>query len=221
MVEVPPPARLPVPAALRRQVADLVRGTRSEAKPLAPPVPISPSILEDIAHFRRQAEALAAENRAFPLAFMRDAETGAVLPVPVRISDLTELSGSIAGMEKVFSYSRLRLRTVDREPATTAFINRLSEFLAVSRTGASALGVAPGSGGGGAATIVTTNRGGDPVFYCLGYFLSTATFFDTSNPATGNFPSGRYSFGIRDAGVNHYDNVVWTCPNPNVTVKLP
>jgi hypothetical protein len=189
------------PAAVRRATASTLWRT------LRPVVP-------DLARFNAQSDEFRSRWRKQVAAkFRDDTEKGAVevLLAP----DLLDFEQSYDALTEVMRNSGIATEAVDESRAEEIFVDRVAEFL----TAYSARGSSGGGGSSSANTIVHTNRHGDSVLYCLGYFVSTATAFGISTPASIKL-KGRYSFGIVDSGVQKFDGIVWTCPAV-VGVDLP
>jgi len=170
-------------------------------------------VAADLARFTAQTAELKARTLKHVAAKFRDEDENKVLEV-LLAPDLLDFQQSYDDLMETMRVSNIQTEAVSESRAEDIFVERVAEFLSIR---------SPGGRGGGSgttgSTIVHTNRAGDSVLYCLGYFVSTATAFGISTPAFVNL-KGRYSFGIIDNGVQKFDGVVWTCPNV-VQVDLP
>jgi hypothetical protein len=169
------------------------------------------AFVPDVLHFHMQVQAL--EYIGAPLVaglFRNSPGEKPTLLVPVRAPDLSNVTRSYDDALTALDQSGVPLEKIRPSEARSALVDRLAEFIAARSA------TVPGLD-----TIVHSNRTGDPVFYCNGYFTSTATAFGTSTPAAGALEGGRYSFGVVDAGTRKFDNTLWTCPNLNVRLPLP
>jgi hypothetical protein len=170
--------------------------------------PLSP----DIELFRLLKAELEGANLHYQAAIFHD-EDDQVPPLPVLLApDPLDLRGSQDSLLSMLEQSDIKTKPVSQSEAESIFVDRASEFLAARLTGQ--------GGGASSSTVVNSNRSGDTILYCKGYFVSTATAFGVSTPATNSIPAGRYSFGILDAGSHRFEGVVWTCP-ANVRLNLP
>lgn len=134
------------------------------------------------------------------------------IDLPVLVApDLGNFARSNASLISALQRSQIPLRSIDDDEAEEILVLRLSEHLAAR---ARTVGLT------GTDTVVDTNRGGDTVLYCKGYFVSTATAFGTSTPARNKIPAGRYTFGIAEPNGPRFEGVIWTCPT-NVRLRLP
>jgi hypothetical protein len=171
----------------------------------------------DVYHFVYQNRELSRRQiPQFAAPFRDDGPNGEILPVIVRAPDLQNLTTSYERFLETLRATKLRLDEVSPATAQEIFIDRLAEFIAVGdlSTPPSSETTAPSSV---TQTIVNSNRTGDTVIYCQGYFTSTAAGFGVSTPAVGVLSPGRYSFGIINGGLHDFENILWTCP---ATVQL-
>jgi len=175
------------------------------------------ALAPDIALFRAQIEEL--EQRQIPqlVAQYRD-EDGGILPIPL-VADLLDFERSYVKLYEAMVASSIKTDVAAPAQAQEILADRMSEFLAVRSSGGGGDPYAA-STAAGAATTVYSNRVGDTVIYCKGYFVSTAAGFGTSTPASGTLAQGRYSFGIIDAGTQRFEGIVWSCP-AQVRLSLP
>jgi hypothetical protein len=134
--------------------------------------------------------------------------------VIVRAPDLQNLKASYERFLETLRVTKLPLEEVSQERAQEIFIDRLAEFIAARMSSGPSEHTPTSSSV--TLTIVNSNRKGDTVICCQGYFTSTAVGFGVSTPAVGVL-SGRYSFGIINGGLHDFENILWTCPT---TVKL-
>ena len=152
----------------------------------------------------------------FAALFRDDGPNGEILPVVVLAPDFQNLETSYERFLETLRSTKLPLDEVSSETAENIFIDRLAEFIAARRAWITA-----NASSSVTQTIVTSNRSGDTVICCQGYFTSTAAGFGTSNPAVGVLSPVRYSFGIMNGGLHDFENILWTCPSANVRLKKP
>lgn len=198
---VTPDLRTLVAGALR-EAARRTRGPETS--------PLLRQIAPDLAQFHAQAAELEMAGLQQTVALMRD-EDSVDPDLPVLLApDLTDVERSYDELLATLERSGIGVRTVSPEAAERTLIDRMSEFLAVrSRKSA-----------GGTGTLVNSRRSGDTVLYCKGFYVSTATGFGLSTPATKSIPAGRYTFGIVEPTGDRFEGLVWTCPT-TVTLNLP
>jgi hypothetical protein len=200
-----------VPEDLRQQLEELVGSARYAGESGFA------SFVPDIFRFNFQNRVLSQRKiPQFAALFRDDGPNGEILPVVVLAPDLQNLNTSYERFLETLRSTKLPLDEVSPETAQNIFIDRLAEFIAARRawTATSALSSVT-------QTIVTSNRSGDTVICCQGYFTSTAAGFGVSNPAVGALSPGRYSFGIMNGGLHDFENILWTCPSANVRLKKP
>jgi hypothetical protein len=175
------------------------------------------SFVPDVLRFDFQRRVLSRRQiPQFAALFRDDGPNGEILPVVVLAPDLQNLDTSYERFLETLRSTKLPLEKVSPETAQNIFIDRLAEFIAVRRAW-----TATNASSSVTQTIVTSNRSGDTVICCQGYFTSTAAGFGTSNPAVGVLSPGRYSFGIMNGGLHDFENILWTCPSTNVRLKKP
>jgi hypothetical protein len=175
------------------------------------------SFAPDVFRFDYQSKILS-QRRIPQLAaqFRDDGPDGEMLPVVVLAPDLHNVARSYQGFTETLRETKFLLEEVSPETARKIFEDRLAEFIAVRMawTANNALSTLT-------QTIVTSNRSGETVICCQGYFTSTAAGFGTSNPAVGILSPGRYSFGIMNNGVHDFEGILWTCPSTTVRLRKP
>jgi hypothetical protein len=201
--EVPPGLHAAVLALMNTSVA-------TQRSPLPP---IDRGIQEDLNTFRQARETGASQEHPFFAAEFHDEDDSnhllEVLVAPVLFGP--GVSRLLAALQR----SKVPVRSVSDLEAQNIVADRAAEFIAAS--------AAPDGGGrgSGSATVVDSNRSGDTIVFCKGYFVSTATGFGVSTPAMRRISKGRYSFGIVEANGSHrFDNTLWTCP-AQVRLNLP
>jgi hypothetical protein len=180
------------------------------------------ALAPEFEQFREQLQAFRFLSRPLKIALFRDEDDkSATLPVLIA-PNLTNIEDSEDELIDVLKRSGIAIHLAREDVARTTFVDRVSEFLeAQTQAQGSTVRGAQQAGKGRtptAATIVNSNRSGDTVLYCKGYFISTASAFGVSTPASSKLSAGRYSFGIVDStGGQVFEGVLWTCPT---TVRL-
>jgi hypothetical protein len=199
-----------LPQGLREAVLAFVNPALGTRRSLAPRPTIDKDVELDLTDFRlARADAENVEYPFYAATFHDEDDQSHLLDVVV--TPLIQ-GPQVTRLLSDLQLSHIPVRAVSATEAENIVIDRAAEFIA-ARSGAG------GGRGSGGATIVNSNRGGDTIVYCNGYFVSTATAFGVSTPATKAIRKGRYSFGIVQAdGTHRFDRTLWTCP---ALVRLP
>jgi hypothetical protein len=202
----------PIPPGLREAILAFVNPALGTRRSLAPPPRIDRDVELSLTNFRvARADT---EDVAYPFyaaTFRDEDDDNQILDVVVapliRGPQITRLLTDL-------QHSQVPVRTVSAHEAENIVVDRAAEFIAARSGGGGGRGSASGR-----TTVIDSNRTGDTIVYCNGYFVSTATAFGVSTPATKAIPKGRYTFGIVQADGSHrFDRTLWTCP---ARVRLP
>jgi hypothetical protein len=199
-----------IPQDLREAVLAFVNPELGTRRSLAPPPSIDKDVELGLTDFRVARADTGDVAYPFYAATFRDEDDASQL-LDVVVAPLIR-GLQVTRLLTDLLHSQVPVRAVSANEAENIVVDRAAEFIA-ARSGAG------GGRGSGSATIVDSSRVGDTIVYCNGYFVSTATAFGVSTPATKAIPKGRYSFGIVQADGSHrFDRTLWTCP---ARVRLP
>jgi hypothetical protein len=175
-------------------------------------------ISQDIFHAREQFKLMRQESIPAFVAVIETELNQQQALVPVKIDNLDNYEEDIIEkLAAIDSSDGIQVREIDQTDYEEQFEIRISEFLTKRISS-----VIDNVNFGQDPTIVDSNRDGDVIIYCKGYFFSTQLAFGLSTPAKKILSPGQYCFGIMDKSGVKFQNLLWSVPSScNVRVDLP